>query len=76
MFYEAYMSPWINDEFKVNSRLTITAGLRFDYQFARTESRDQMSTFDPTHPQSWCRESSGRDHLCWKGKWPRWNSHL
>jgi len=50
MFYEAYMSPWINDEFKVNSRLTITAGLRFDYQFARTESRDQMSTFDPTTP--------------------------
>lgn len=50
MFYEAYTSPWINDEFKVTSRLTITAGLRFDYQFARTESRDQMSTFDPNTP--------------------------
>ena len=50
MFYEAYTSPWINDEIKVTSRLTITAGLRFDYQFARTESRDQYSTFDPNTP--------------------------
>ena len=50
MFYEAYMSPWINDEFKATSRLTITLGLRFDYQFARTESQDQYSTFDPNTP--------------------------
>ena len=50
MFYEAYMSPWINDEFKATSNLTITLGLRFDYQFARTESRDQYSTFDPNTP--------------------------
>src|SRR4029077_3832332 len=27
-----------------------TVGLRFDYQFARTESKDQYSTFDPTTP--------------------------
>ncbi len=50
MFYEAYTAPWINDEFKATSRLTITLGLRFDYQFARTESRDQYSTFDPNTP--------------------------
>ena len=50
MFYEAYMSPWVNDEFKATSRLTITLGLRFDYQFARTESQDQYSTFDPNTP--------------------------
>ncbi|PYX28997.1 MAG: hypothetical protein DMG77_14045 [Acidobacteria bacterium] len=47
MFYEAYTAPWINDEFKATSRLTLTFGLRFDYQFARTESRNQYSTFDP-----------------------------
>ena len=50
MFYEAYTSPWINDEFKATSRLTLTLGLRFDYQFARTESQDQYSTFDPNTP--------------------------
>ncbi len=47
MFYEAYMAPWINDEYKATSRLTITLGLRFDYQFARTETQDRYSTFDP-----------------------------
>jgi Carboxypeptidase regulatory-like domain/TonB dependent receptor len=47
MFYEAYTAPWINDEYKATSRLTITLGLRFDYQFARTESQNQYSTFDP-----------------------------
>ena len=44
------MAPWINDEFKVNDRLTLTLGLRFDYQSARTESDDQYSTFDPNTP--------------------------
>lgn len=47
---EAYLSPWINDEFKVNSKLTLTLGLRFDYQTARTESHDRYSNFDPTAP--------------------------
>jgi len=50
MFYESYMAPWINDEFKATSRLTLTFGLRFDYQFARTETRDRYSTFDPNTP--------------------------
>jgi hypothetical protein len=49
-FREAYMSPWINAEFKVSKNLTLTAGLRFDYQFARTEANDQYSTFDPNTP--------------------------
>jgi hypothetical protein len=46
-FYESYMAPWINDEFKATSRLTLTFGLRFDYQSPRTEMHDQYSTFDP-----------------------------
>jgi hypothetical protein len=49
-FNEAYFAPWINDEWKVNNRLTLTFGLRFDYQTARTEMHDQYSTFDPTTP--------------------------
>ncbi|HEU4690311.1 MAG TPA: hypothetical protein VFS23_18200, partial [Vicinamibacterales bacterium] len=49
-FNEAYTAAWVNDEFKVNDRLTLTLGLRFDYQFARTESDDQYSTFDPNTP--------------------------
>ena len=49
-FYEAYTAPWINDEIKATSRLTLTLGFRFDYQFARTEMHDQYSTFDPNTP--------------------------
>ena len=50
MFNEAYMAPWINDEYKITSNLTLTLGLRFDYQFARTESNNKYSTFSPTAP--------------------------
>jgi len=50
MFNEAYMAPWINDEYKITSNLTLTLGLRFDYQFARTESNNKYSTFDPNTP--------------------------
>jgi hypothetical protein len=46
-FNEAYTAGWVNDEFKVSNRLTLTLGLRLDYQKARTESEDQYSTFDP-----------------------------
>lgn len=49
-FNEAYTAGWINDEFKVTDKLTLTLGLRFDYQFARTERQDQYSTFDPNTP--------------------------
>jgi len=49
-FYEGYLSPWINDEYKATSRLTLTLGLRFDYQRARSEMHNQMSTFDPNTP--------------------------
>ena len=41
---------FVNDEFKVSDKLTLTAGLRFDYQSARTEAADQYSTFSPTTP--------------------------
>jgi hypothetical protein len=49
-FYEAYTAAWLNDEFKVADRLTLTLGLRFDYQFPRTEGQNQYSTFDPNTP--------------------------
>ena len=49
-WYENYLSPWLNAEFKVNPKLTVTAGLRLDYQTARTEENDEYSTFDPKTP--------------------------
>jgi hypothetical protein len=49
-FNEAYTAAWINDELKLTEKLTLTLGLRFDYQFARKESQDRYSTFDPDTP--------------------------
>jgi len=49
-FRETYTGTWINDEFKVSDQLTLTLGLRFDYQSARTEVDDKYSTFDPNTP--------------------------
>ena len=49
-FRETYTGIWVNDEFKVSDKLTLTLGLRFDYQSARTEINDEYSTFDPNTP--------------------------
>jgi hypothetical protein len=49
-WHESYLAPWINAEFKLNSKLTLTAGMRLDYQSARTEENDEYSTFDPNTP--------------------------
>jgi hypothetical protein len=49
-FRETYTAGFVNDEFKISDKLTLTAGLRFDYQSARTEAQDQYSTFSPTTP--------------------------
>jgi hypothetical protein len=47
---EQYISPWVNDEFKVSKSLTLTLGLRFDYQGCLSEARGNQSTFSPTTP--------------------------
>ena len=49
-FRETYTALFISDEFKVSDKLTVTAGMRFDYESARTERENQYSTFSPTTP--------------------------
>ena len=48
---------------RCRDKLTLTLGLRFDYQSARTESNDQYSTFDPNTPNPGAGEHSGRADL-------------
>ena len=45
-----YFAPWINDDWKVTDRLTLSFGFRFDLQFPRTERHNQYSSFDPNLP--------------------------
>ena len=47
---EQYISPWVNDNLKVTKNLTLTLGLRFDYQGCLSDSRGNQSTFDPSTP--------------------------
>ena len=49
-FYERYVAPWVNVDSKVTNNLTLTFGLRWDYQTSRIESRDMYSTFDLNTP--------------------------
>lgn len=45
-----YFAPWVNDDWKVTSKLTLSFGFRFDLQFPRTERHNEYSSFDPNIP--------------------------
>ena len=47
---ESFLSLYLAHESRLTSSLTLTAGLRFDYQSAIRERHDNMSTFDPKVP--------------------------
>ena len=47
---ENFVSWSVVDEYRLSPDLTITIGMRFDYQSAIRERHDNMSTFDPAVP--------------------------
>ncbi len=49
-FNGGYHAAYVNDDFKATSRLTLTLGLRFEYQVAFKERYNRFSTFDPNAP--------------------------
>lgn len=45
-----YFAPWINDDWKITDRLTLSFGFRFDLQYPRTERHNEFSSFEPNLP--------------------------
>ena len=42
-----YFAPWVNDDWKVTDKLTLSFGFRYDFQYPRTERHNQYSSFEP-----------------------------
>ncbi len=46
-----YLAPYIQDDWKVNQRLTLNLGLRYDFRAIPTESNDRMGWRDLSNPR-------------------------
>ena len=42
-----YLAEFVQDDWRVNNKLTMNAGLRYDINFPRTERYNRLSIFDP-----------------------------
>ena len=49
---QRYIGGYFQDDFKVNSRLNLNLGIRYDYESPRTERHDQLANFDYSSPST------------------------
>ena len=63
-----FVAPWVQDDWRVNSKLTLNLGFRWDFNSPFTKKQDRLNyIFDPTivNPISVERRAAGagRDHV-------------
>ena len=50
-YHFKYFAPYVSDEWKVNSRLTLNLGVRWDYRNVPYETHDKLFWIDPNNAQ-------------------------
>lgn len=53
------LSGYVQDDWKVNKRLTVNLGIRYDYIGPLTDTKDRVGNFDPSRLDSIARQNGG-----------------
>jgi hypothetical protein len=59
----SYYAGYVQDDFRLNSRVTINMGVRYDVDHPRTERHNQLSYFNPSVPSPLAGQVPGFSHL-------------
>jgi hypothetical protein len=61
---ESYNSLWVQDDFRLTSKLTINAGLRYEYELGQHEVNNKFNVqFSPTAPVTYTANGGGTETL-------------
>jgi hypothetical protein len=61
---ESYNSLWVQDDFRLNSKLTFNAGLRYEYELGQHEVNNKFNVaFSPTAPITYTNSAGATENL-------------
>ncbi len=59
--YHHYGAGFIQDDYRVSSRLTLNLGVRWDFETGTAETHQQVTSFDPTAPSPFAGKVANSD---------------